>query len=419
MWRAEDEALLARLENERILERLWRAATGKGAPFPSRRAAGLMAQIGRLSEGRALREQANRGELGPLANFIARAPLVEPAEPTSELPPELLHHLALYLERVADAMCDAAPADASDARVRSLSAWLVLVRQRVYLRELAQAVAGPALPTSELDRAVDRVALDGIDALGREAEEGARGLSNRALCAWQTLARVSEACLVAAMSEQDARPVIARAETLRRHVLESALEPIAEAMSEASARGTLSEDALGILRPAASLWSWAARDETVERFVVDHVGDAAWELYRSNRWDDLRALLAPLVPLVDHLCERISDHGEPLGYLASCAHMLVFRAETASTLTEQIALSERALSLCPAHRNAQIVLCSYLCRRAAHEMDRTVFFVSDEAIADIEATLARAEKLNASSKSLEEAKRRLTEFRRRVYRRPS
>ena len=411
MWRAEDEALLSRLEDERILERLWLAATGKREPQPAR-AAGLIACIAQIEGGRRAREDADRGELAPLVRFVHGAPLAGMA-------PELLHHLALHLAHVAEAIGDESPEAASDARLRSLAAWLGLVQERNYLYELARAVAGAQLSPAELERAVEDAALDVIDGLGREAEEGARNRTQRARAAWRTLTRVPEACRAAglATSTDLAGRAMARADSKRRHALDAALSSIAEAIADASARGSLSGDALRLLHPATTLWSWAEYDEAVERFVIDQVSDAAWELYRGNRWDDLRALMATIDPLVDSLCRRIEEHHEPMGYLAACAHMLIFRAETATTLSEQIALAEKALAICPSHRNARIVLCSYVCRSAIHTMDRVGFFVGDKDVAAMEAMLARAEELNPTSKSLGEARRRLAAFKQRAYRR--
>ncbi|WP_394832195.1 hypothetical protein LVJ94_37340 [Pendulispora rubella] len=411
MWRAEDEALLSRLEDERILERLWLATTGRRAPHPAR-AAGLIACIARMEAGRRAREAADRGELELLVHVVREAPL-------EGMPPELLHHLALHLTRVAEAICEETPDAASDARLRALAAWLALVHEHRYLSELARAVAGSQLSPAELERAVDDAALDVIERLGREAEEGARSRTQRARAAWRTLARVAEACRVAGLATSAglARRAMALADSKRRHALDAALSSIAEAMADASARGSLSGDALRILHPATTLWSWAEYDEAVERFVIDQVGDAAWELYRENRWDDLRALMATIDPLVDSLCRRIEENHEPMGYLASCAHMLIFRAETATTLSDQIALAEKALAICPSHRNARIVLCSYLCRQAIHTMERTGFFVGEKDIAAMEAMLGRAEGLNPTSRSLEEARRRLAAFKQRAYRR--
>ncbi|WP_394842756.1 hypothetical protein LZC95_37510 [Pendulispora brunnea] len=410
MWRAEDEALLSRLEDERILERLWLATTGHRTPQPVR-AAGLIACIARIESGRRAREEADRGELEPLLHIVRTAPL-------EGMPPELLHHLALHLDRVAEALCEEAPDAASDARLRSLAAWLALVQEQQYLSELARAVAGAQLSPAELQCAVEDAALDVIHALGREAEEGARNRTQRARAAWRTLARVAEACRTAGLATSElARRAMALADSKRQHALDTALSSIAEAMADASARGSLSGDAQRILHPATTLWSWAEYDEAVERFVVDQVSDAAWELYRGNRWDDLRALMATIDPLVDSLCRRIEEHHEPMGYLAACAHMLIFRAETATTLSEQIGFAEKALAICPSHRNARIVLCSYLCRSAIHTMDRAGFFVGEKDIAAMEAMLARAEGLNPTSRSLEEARRRLAAFKQRAYRR--
>ncbi|MCZ7677911.1 MAG: hypothetical protein M5U28_03665 [Sandaracinaceae bacterium] len=90
-WRPEDEALLSRLEDEEVLERLW-AATGDPSAPPHRRASGLVREVRAVPGGALAVEQAARGDLGPLARLVN-----EPD--AAALTPALAHHLALWHAR--------------------------------------------------------------------------------------------------------------------------------------------------------------------------------------------------------------------------------------------------------------------------------------------------------------------------------
>jgi hypothetical protein len=397
MWRAEDEALLVRLEDQELLGELLRRMTAQkeGAP-PA--AAGMIALLTADDEGRAARTRALAGDFAPLEARIREAPL-------KGMAPPLLHHLALYLARVGDATESDVEA-CTQARVRSLAAWIALGDEHHYLAALAHVVLEDALPQPEVERALDSVALDVVDDLGRRAEAGARDRTPAGALALRVLWRVREACTMAGASEKLRSTLLPRARALRDAAVEIALAPITHALDEATHTGQMVERSLELLQPAIAVWRWAECDEEVERFVVDRLTETAWDLYRAARWDALRELMAPFEPLIESLCRRAERSGEIVAYRAACAQMLVFRSETAATLDTQLATAERALALCPGHRNARIVLASYLCHDATRRMNR----LTKREVATIAALIERAETLNPSSRTLAEAKQRFAVY---------
>src|SRR5262245_21882667 len=102
VWRQEDEALLERLKNERLLERLWEAQVGRGSR-PHRRGAGLIYHLRRAPGGEPALNAALTGKLDPLYAILL------PTRFDTQRP-ELLHHLALHYQRIAEAL-EAAPGE--------------------------------------------------------------------------------------------------------------------------------------------------------------------------------------------------------------------------------------------------------------------------------------------------------------------
>ena len=96
MWRPEDEALLGRLEDELVLERLFRHHVGTLAAgtLPHPRAAGLIAAARQVTLGSSAVQAAIEGDVSKLARLVEAAPM-------RDRPPEMLHHVALYFGRVA------------------------------------------------------------------------------------------------------------------------------------------------------------------------------------------------------------------------------------------------------------------------------------------------------------------------------
>jgi hypothetical protein len=410
MWRGDDEALLARLEDERLLERLWRFHVGEqtAVPPPHPRASGLLAVLRRLPGGRDAADAALFQN-----DFRALGAMLEPAS-LAAFPPELCHHLAIYYARVADAVEPHSPDTGSVARTRSLGAWLALAEEGKYLSTLALEIAGGAIPSADLGRVVDDVALSEIDELGRRADEGAVTQSYVGRAALRALARIGEAGRLAGASGPLLERARRRAQIRRATALDAALAPIGEALDDASAQNVVLARAGEILGRAIPIWQWAEYDEAVEIFVVERVTDIAWEHYGASRWDALRMLLAPFAPMVDSLEARIHTDASRFAYAAPCAQMLVFRSELESTLPRQIEVAERVLLLHPTHRNGRLVMASYLCDSATRALDKSSVFVRASDLSLAEAQIERAEKLYPASKKIEPAKQKLAEAKRRI-----
>src|SRR4051812_22132413 len=87
-WRAEDEALLQRLEDETVAA-AWLSTTAHP------RAAGLIASMRKVPGGAEAVRAAIEGDISRLASFARELDL-------TACPPELLHHLALFHSKAAE-----------------------------------------------------------------------------------------------------------------------------------------------------------------------------------------------------------------------------------------------------------------------------------------------------------------------------
>jgi hypothetical protein len=405
MWRHEDAALLARLEDELLLRRLWRSQAGSAEP-PHPRAAGMLGLARRLPGGAEAVTAALKGDL------TALLALLQPAR-FEGYPPALLHHVALYFSSVAGAIATASPDAAVQARVRSMAAWLALGEEKRYLRALAAAVAAPAVRDPDLDRAAAEAPLALLADLGRLAREGARDRTLAARSALRALGRAAEACTIAGCAPAVVKSIVRRAESLRAAAIDEALSPLLEAMAEASARGDLAESGPDLLARVAGVWRWADEDEGVERFAIEQTTPIAWEVYRASRWPELRRLLDPITPLIDRLARRIESDPSKIAYAAPCAQMFVFRSEANPSVDRQLELAERSIKLCPTHRNGRLILAHLLCDQAMRMLEGPVWITPadcDRAAAH----LSRAGSLYPDSKALPPAQAKLDEVRRRV-----
>ncbi|MBX3274120.1 MAG: hypothetical protein KF729_27890 [Sandaracinaceae bacterium] len=403
-WRREDDALLARLEDEALFEAAWRALAPPGAPAPHRRAAGVLAELRAIPAGAAALGEAQRGELAPLVSAI-RAP--DPAT----LTPPLAHHLALLWGRAGRAAArssdPAVRAAAVEALVTSLAMWLWLAEEDAYLAALAARVIDGALPPRDVALAAREAPYEPIAALGAVAREGARERSAEGEAALAALALVDVACARAEVSEAVTTAAVARARRARDAAVEDAIGRVEASLEEAIARDAPSDELVPLLFEAAAVWRWTGEDVHVERSLVRATTPAIWDHYRERRWEAIRTILRPLEPVVERLAARVEREPGELAYAAPCAQMLVFRAEVATTFDEQLGLAERALRLCPTHRNARVVVADLLVERALRRLDAALPWQTGDALADAERDCRRAKDLYPQLKRLEDATRRL------------
>lgn len=382
-------------------------------PLPPR-ASGLVSEVRRLPGGAELVSAvlAGRSEVEALARFVE-------ALRFEGCPPALLHHLALLFAKVAMAIEHVAPEAAATAWVRSLAAWLALAEERAYLSQLEVAVLGDAARRTraiasgglrsareprDIGISPERVPLEILADLARRAEAAARDLAPSGKAALLALSRADEAARLAGASQAASRQLRADAERRRNGVIEAALGVIGEALDDASVRGELTTAGRDLLTRAISVWTWTSKDEAVEHFVVDRIDKIAWELYRAREWDALRYLLEPFRPMFDSLATRIESDPSHIAYAAGCAQMFVFLSEVEPVLERKIELAERAVRVCPTHRNGRLVLASLLCVRAMDSLRRVSFFTQKSEIDHAAALIERAESLNPRATEIEEVR---------------
>jgi hypothetical protein len=411
VFRPDDEALLGRLEDELLLEKLFAHHVGASARFaspPHPRAAGLVAVARLLPGGEHAVRAALAGDVVRLVRFVE-------APPMRGKPPEMLHHLALYFGKVARTLEGFAPEAAANAWMRAMAAWLALAEERTYLASLEQAVLGgdgargrSAAPSgsSTLGVAIlpERVPFEVVAEIAKRAETSARDLAPAGRAALLALSWFDDAARLASTRDGSASRAKSEAERRRNAAIDAAIGVIAEAFDDANVRGELAAAGRALLLRAIDVWTWSGNDEAVEHFVVDRLGTVGWELYRKRSWDALRALLDPFRPLIENLAARIEKDPTKIAYAASCAQMYVFLSEVDPHLPRKAELAERAVRICPTHRNGRLVLAAILCEQSMELLRTMVFFARKDDVERAAALLDRAEKLYPQSSELPEAR---------------
>lgn len=402
-WRAQDEALLTRLEDEALFESVWASLVPEGTPAPRGRVAGVLAALRGTPEGAEAVERAGGGQLMPLLRAMTQ-PDVE------TLSPRLAHHLALMWASVARAIGGAdevAIVGARKAHLNSIVMWLWLAEEGEYLIHLAEAVIGGALPRREIDAAARDIALEPLRELGEQARGGARELSPAASVALSVLASVDKACARAGCSDAIRERALGRAQKERSRAIDEAAARVEECLEEALVHGAEPDELIPLLSDGVAVWRWSGCDVLVERGLVRQITARIWDFYRDKRWDDIRAVLRPLEAPVESLARRIEGDPTQIAYAAPCAQMIVFAAEVARTFDEQFVLAERAIRLCPTHRNGRLVLSDLLVERGLSRLDKALPWQSGDALREAEADIRRAMDLYPQLKRLDAAKRRL------------
>jgi hypothetical protein len=409
-FRAEDQSLLAELEDEMVVAKLFRAQAARPAELPSR-ASGLVAELRALPGGEAAVAAAlERSDLAALFELLLSENLVR-------RPPRFVHHLAIYFDRVAAsyaAEIATGHGDASalregylKARTRSLAAFFALYAERAYLAEHARKIAGSALSREEADATAEVVATSGLGDLGAAARAGARKLAADAGIALAALAATSEACRIAGIDAAARKQLERRADSIRASAVDEALSPILDALTEARVRDAPVDVYAKLFERVKAVWIWSLRDEAVERFAVDEVTAKAWIVYRTAKWQELGRLLEPCIELYESLAARIeSDPKRHVAYSAKCAQVFVFRSDCAPDKEREWAHAERSIRLCSTHRNGRLSVAYLLCNRAIARLGST-WFPSSADVEAARADIARAEELFPQSTRLPIAKEKL------------
>ena len=418
VWRADDEALLQRLENEELLAALWRdllaepehygAAPRALPPPPHARASGMLALVRESAEGERAAARALDGDRSAL-----HALLTPPS--MAALRPPLLHHLALFF----GAIGRSAPTTtrACDAYVRSTAAWIALGAEGTYLPGLVSSVAGEALSDTERAEIVRSAPLAHLRTLAERGRASAGERSRDAQLALRVLAQAEEAIRLSGTRAWDERseegvrrrkraPIVdeARRECrrLRLGILDNALSALADGLDVATGQSPNTEH-MRLLDEVVETWEWADRDFEVERFLVERATPIGWELYNARRWDMLRRMTGILRAPVDSLVERVASDPAMLPYAARAAQMLVFRAEMEPRLSDQIVAAKRAVEICPTHRNGRLVYSDVLAERALQTLRADGFVPRRSSVDAAREDVELARSLWKSGKRLQQA----------------
>lgn len=395
MWTSEDEALLLELQDRALIQSLFRVHTGDPNAKITQRAVALIEELRQLPKASEALQAASRGDLAPLVGVLE-------APPPASASARCLHCIAVYLRQVAELMQRvASEAHRTDLlRLRAAQA-LEMLTADSYLEDQARkldpiAQAGDASQIAELAR---------TSILEDAGAQALAGSATRTVASARALAWLATLTTTLAPNSHARR----RAEALATKAIEAALEPLADQLRQA--RGNEHAERL-IFAEVRTTWEWAGHDEAVERFAVDQMSDIAWAAYRKEDWTQLRNLLDPCMALFDNLARRIE--AEPLSklaYAAKCAQSLVFASEANPSRAESLALAERALRICPTHRNARVVVSHVLCEQAIATLSRGMLVRAtdvDEAARNVD----RVEKLFPQLRRLPEARKLLEAARR-------
>ncbi len=381
-WRPEDEALYQRLADRRRLERLW-ASEDVDAPAPHPRAAGLITLLRETPEGVRAAELADDGDLGPLRALVG-------LETLEGRRPPLLHHLALYHERLARLR-----GRADDWR-RALAAWAALAQRADYLRELADAVAADALDDATKERWAAGAAWQAWDRLVARGEDGAAERSAEAATALSVVADIGPIADRAGADEDEREALARRARSARTRILDAALRPIDERLDEAESRSADAEHVTA-LESVVHLWRWAGKPAQVERFFVDRALSIGWELYKAKKFVSLRRLNEVARPLLDRFAERVAVEPREVSYASRVAQFLVFRAELEPRFERQLEAAEQAVRVCDTHRNGRLVCADLLAERALRTLERAPLVGRRSHVARARADVERARSLWAET----------------------
>lgn len=239
--------------------------------------------------------------------------------------------------------------------------------------------------------------------------------------AWQALHHLAEQ--VAASSTEDPA-LIGLGEDIARERVDIQAAILRQFARMVDALDLSSPDIDALLAPflwAGAVFNILPIDASVAARVADAAVDIGWKL-RKLRPDDLDKSMAKLLNAARPFNEALEGfilEGEAFGHNSTCADFLVFRGEHRARSKGRDRYFERAIAVCPGHRNASMML-SYEKLRALSDLLLRVRMVPsaitmlpgsatrvESAIADAWALLDQAEALYPSNETILEYRQQL------------
>lgn len=338
-WRGEDEALYQRLRDGERSALLLQVLHG-GPAESSERAQGLTALLREDSIGEEAFTRAAAGDTKALRSLVfcstyggKRAGLV--------------HHLALLHGKAAAVQTGE---QAVTHVLHALGAWGALRSHAEYLPRLAKEVA-PELSEAARQEAIRAAVLAPFERFREAALSDAAERGHNAHAGLRLHARRNE---LPALVGGEAQDLELELRSLGGEITDAAMEPIERALDDAATgqMGTLQVDLLAKL---ASLGSWAGGSREVDHRFLERAMPIAWTLYKGSDKSLVARFVATTKECVDRCATRVLTDPSELAQASRVAQMLVFRAESVRSLSEQVIAIEKALQVCPTHRNGRLV----------------------------------------------------------------
>lgn len=384
-FRPDDDALLARLEEEVAAGHFWRAVSTPDFPQPPR-LAGIFAALG-VERSEAIAAV----EAGRTESFLAR--LVDGAS-TGTLPAAAIHAAAVLFERLAPLPRFAGTDRGRALELASLRAWCRLTEKPDLLRGIAEAAAGEDAAKIDLEILIQDLPFHTLEAIEKRALIGARE---------RTAASRSALQLLGTAASLENNRYGRRAKIAIDRILDEATAAPLEAIHEAKAQESdkLAEDALMAL---AAVWQWADRPLVLETQTLEMADHFLWAWNKADGKGPLKErTMRNLAPLVDSLATRIErDSTEMFAWSALCAQSLIFLSDDLLTQGDRVAAAERAVRVCPTHRNARS-------RLAFHRADAALTRIARntrDGLEEADRLLADGERLFPASPTVRNARER-------------
>lgn len=338
-WRAEDEAFYQRLRDRERTALL--VAVLRGGPAESsERAEGLTALLREDSIGAEAFTRAAAADTKALRALVFCSTYAGKR-------PGLLHHLALLHGKAAAGQSGEA---AVTHLLHALGAWGALRAEGHYLSRLAKEVA-PELSQGARQEAIRTAVLAPLERFREDALSDAAERGPKAHTGLRLHARRGE---LSALIGSEAQDLEIELRSLGGEITDTAIEPIERALDDAATgqMGTLQVDLLAKL---ASLGAWAGGSREVDHRFLERAMPIAWTLYKGSDKSLIARFVATTKECVDRCATRVLMDPSELAQASRVAQMLVFRAESVRTLSEQVIAIEKALQVCPTHRNGRLV----------------------------------------------------------------
>lgn len=414
-WRDEDEVFHQRLGEERALRTLFERFAAPGATLerhdPSRGSV-LVRELSRATGSALPVELAER-----LARGREESPRLAPPAGWSPL---LVHASAVFWGRVAaswEALIERAPEGPEPARraivdpdpreralessLREALAWLALGEHPSFFSESARRVGSPEVP-------IDALVLGPITRQVAKARAGVATRSAVGSLGLEVLARLDDAVRRGRMPEELIRKVVERIDGDVYAVVEESLRSVADSLEAARAKDHGLSDGERHMREIAELWVWSGRSIHVETFLLREFTPIGWQFTRSGDHHATRRVLGPAIELVLSLERRIlRDPMGQMAHAAGCAEVLLFWASADDAPGAYARFVERALAVCPSHRNARLQMAGLLCSYADAKVEGAHRLNARSNLQEAAALHERARGLFPSARALETTEEKL------------